>query len=88
MWLSGVWMRPDTMRPISEAIGPFGLVALDPLVAGLSAHAVAQAELSVREKLCLSLPRPYLTCLSRKPAVAGFLAPPTGRALDFLSVIH
>ena len=33
--LRGVWMRADLMRAVHEAVGSFGLVALEPLVAGL-----------------------------------------------------
>ena len=53
--LRGVWMRADLMRAVHEAVGSFGLVALEPLVAGLTADAVAQAELGVREQAASGL---------------------------------
>ncbi len=72
MWLSGVWMRPDTMRAISEAIRSFGLVALDPLVAGLSTHTVAQAELGVRKQAARGLENEiaYVRSWDRSPTMA------------------
>ena len=55
MWLGGMWMSRGTAGTVPEAIGSFGLVAVEPLVARLAADAVAQAELRVREKAARGL---------------------------------
>ena len=53
--LRGVGAGVGAMRSIEETIGPLELVSLEPLVAGFTTHAVASAELGVREQATLGL---------------------------------